>query len=407
MWKSFITRLVQVKSLPTSSHTLTYNKEVVALQTRLVSHRPKSKEQKYVNSSRNNKKSGDHWKKYSPESESRHNSFDPFYGSSDFPEEHGRVYNDKHVSGKRNRESQEKRDTNANLVEIGSSNKWNVGAGFAKEADRLRNKVKTYSDFKQNGRHSIKQDPGIRRQARAMKNHINENEFFHEELNEEVDAMKFDKLYDSHQENKKNIDELVKLKIVKQKYFKETKQNMLSWSDKEHIRYLHNTDPQQWTYEVIAEKFHIDLDVAKAVAKANWIPKKPKNINETSSTSIESYPPALVDGRLESNLPSSSSKQRMTWRQLRDAMGETEDNVNKVAEHGKKIVESETDQDLVKQYICGEIPKWSSEKSDQPQLTLEGSGNNVNVYCYDHKHGYQVFFIFIKKDLYSINLVVY
>jgi len=57
-----------------------------------------------------------------------------------------------------------------------------------------------------------------------------------EDLDNEVNVMKFDKLYDTHKEEKEAAKELLQMNIVKQKYFKEFKENTLSWSDKEHIR---------------------------------------------------------------------------------------------------------------------------------------------------------------------------
>ncbi|CAG0893959.1 unnamed protein product, partial [Darwinula stevensoni] len=49
-----------------------------------------------------------------------------------------------------------------------------------------------------------------------------------------------------------------KLKKVKKKYFAEEQElNLLTWSAKEQIRYLHHTDPQQWTPEHIAQCFPI------------------------------------------------------------------------------------------------------------------------------------------------------
>ena len=56
-----------------------------------------------------------------------------------------------------------------------------------------------------------------------------------------------------------------KLKKVEKKYFPEEQElNLLTWSAKEQIRYLHHTDPQQWTPEHIAECFPISPEGAKA-----------------------------------------------------------------------------------------------------------------------------------------------
>lgn len=46
------------------------------------------------------------------------------------------------------------------------------------------------------------------------------------------------------------------LKIVGNKYFKPDKElNLLTWSEKEQIQYLHNSDGTTWTVEKLAQCF--------------------------------------------------------------------------------------------------------------------------------------------------------
>ena len=154
---------------------------------------------------------------------------------------------------------------------IGVPSKWKVGANFEIEAASLRNKVKRYSDFskkihtyKKNYTHEdpsvkspsrqrqLKQlgddmlesrpsrgrptDPGLRRQLHLMDPFDKAEAILGEDFDNEVDVMKFEKLYDTNKEEKEAAKELLQMNIVKQKYFKEPKEDTLSWSDKEHIR---------------------------------------------------------------------------------------------------------------------------------------------------------------------------
>lgn len=55
-------------------------------------------------------------------------------------------------------------------------------------------------------------------------------------------------------------------KIVKDKYFKENMPNLLTWSEKEQIRHLATTNPDEWTPERIAESFPVTAQVAKVTS---------------------------------------------------------------------------------------------------------------------------------------------
>jgi hypothetical protein len=49
---------------------------------------------------------------------------------------------------------------------------------------------------------------------------------------------------------------MTQLKIVGHKYFRPEKElNLLTWSEKEQIRYLHNSDEDTWTVEKLSESF--------------------------------------------------------------------------------------------------------------------------------------------------------
>ena len=336
-------------------------------------------------------------KKYDmAESESRHYSFDADDGDNFRQERRVNKFKSDH-RGFAGDTPMEK--DNANLFPIGVPGKWKVGAGFVQEADRLRHKAKRNSDFRKIDK-PRQDDPGIRRQFRATKTSDDlPRTLTEEELDEEVDVNQLDKVYGDSQDRKAALKELVKLKMVKQKYFKEPKENALSWSDKEHIRFLHNSDPQHWTFEMIADHFKIDFEVAKAVAKANWIPKKSKASSEFPSIPLEtqSLVSATEEHRTEEpSTPSSHREPTMSWQELRESMGAKEDKISSVPQskidHTNLVTEdkvTDKDKDLVLQYLAGEFPsKWAN--SNRSEKITNRNENDTTNYSTEVKNKYLV-----------------
>lgn len=97
-------------------------------------------------------------------------------------------------------------------------------------------------------------DPGINLRKKVVsKNEELDDEFDFDEM--ESDFMNVHK---SHKEHVAEINaglEREKFLIVKQKYFKQSNLNFLTWHDKEQIRYLHSSDPKEWTIEKLSEGF--------------------------------------------------------------------------------------------------------------------------------------------------------
>ncbi|XP_046652466.1 neugrin-like isoform X2 [Daphnia pulicaria] len=395
MWKSVLTRLSQSRSLTTSSHNFTDYKGASFSNADF-----ERKRQRYVkkddfdypkrnDNSRDYKKNSDGYpQRYNSNSGSRHTSFNADDEDSweDRPAHKNRYSNnrDTYTSRFRSQEredyGEERNQGNANLSEIGVPSKWKVGNHFVKESDRLREiQNKCRGDFKKMASFTVKRNPGIRRQVEALGEFANQNEFAREEdFDDEVNVNKFDKMYDEAQSKKQEIKELVKMKMVKQKYFKDAVEGKtLSWSDKEHIRFLHNSDPQQWTFEMIAEHFRIEPQVAKAIATAKWIPKKTKSEELNLSNPIEIHPLAnVVEEQQEitrtSTHPSKSrmfkENQRVTLQELKKDMGVTEESIVKNNFKSTEIdLEPEdvsVDKDLVLQYLSSKSPpKWSSQES--------------------------------------------
>lgn len=100
----------------------------------------------------------------------------------------------------------------------------------------------------------VKLDPGIRKRQNALL-----------EPGEPVEEIDFDEyetdFMDVHKSHKEHVEEMkaqheqLKYHITKQKYFKEKYPNFLTWHDKEQIKYLHSSDPEEWTIEKLSEGF--------------------------------------------------------------------------------------------------------------------------------------------------------
>ena len=402
MWRSVLTRLSQSRSLTTSSYNFSEYKGVSFSNTDFERKKQKyGKSDDYDSPKRNvynrdyNKMNSGYPQRSNTHSESRHANFDADDEDvwEDRPTKHNRYSNkkDSYTSGYRSQEREEygedRRQGNANLSEIGRPSKWKVGHHFVKESDRLREiQNQCRGDFKKMAKFTVKRDPGIRRQANAIQEFSNPNEFSKEDdFDDEVNVMKFDKLYDDAQSKKSDIKELVKMKMVKQKYFKDSvEEKTLSWSDKEHIRFLHNSDPQQWTFEMIAEHFRIEPHVAKAVATAKWIPQKSKSEETSLPSPSEIYPLAKV-AEEQQEIPISSSSQfksrifkenqRVTLQELKKDMGLTNEAIIRNSSKPKTVdfepEDVSVDKDLVLQYLSGQSPsKWVSQEFNQSELKI-------------------------------------
>jgi hypothetical protein len=402
MWRSVLTRLSQSRSLTTSSYNLSEYKGESFSNTDFERKKQKyGKSDDYDSPKRNvynrdyNKMNSGYPQRSNTHSESRHANFDADDEDvwEDRPTKHNRYSNkkDSYTSGYRSQEREEygedRRQGNANLSEIGRPSKWKVGHHFVKESDRLREiQNQCRGDFKKMAKFTVKRDPGIRRQANAIQEFSNPNEFSKEDdFDDEVNVMKFDKLYDDAQSKKSDIKELVKMKMVKQKYFKDSvEEKTLSWSDKEHIRFLHNSDPQQWTFEMIAEHFRIEPHVAKAVATAKWIPQKSKSEETSLPSPSEIYPLAKV-AEEQQEIPISSSSQfksrifkenqRVTLQELKKDMGLTNEAIIRNSSKPKTVdfepEDVSVDKDLVLQYLSGQSPsKWVSQEFNQSELKI-------------------------------------
>ncbi|XP_055326521.1 uncharacterized protein LOC129580278 [Sitodiplosis mosellana] len=86
----------------------------------------------------------------------------------------------------------------------------------------------------------------------------------------------FTKLHLSHRQHETEMElqkEQLKYYTVRSKYFKSKKQpQFLTWAEKEQIRHLNKTNPDEWTPSRLAESFPAVEEVIIKVLKANWTP---------------------------------------------------------------------------------------------------------------------------------------
>ncbi|KAI5651316.1 neugrin domain-containing protein [Phthorimaea operculella] len=77
--------------------------------------------------------------------------------------------------------------------------------------------------------------------------------------------------------------------IIKEKYFKENMPNLLTWSEKEQIRHLAQTQPDEWTPERIAESFPVTVPVVKKLLKYAWKPSTKERIARHDASAMRNW----------------------------------------------------------------------------------------------------------------------
>ncbi|XP_072937849.1 uncharacterized protein [Epargyreus clarus] len=86
--------------------------------------------------------------------------------------------------------------------------------------------------------------------------------------------------------------------IIKEKYFKEYTPNLLTWSEKEQIRHLASTHPDEWTPEKIAESFPVTVAVVKKLLKFPWKPASEQRIARHDASAMRNWK-ELKEGSLD------------------------------------------------------------------------------------------------------------
>ncbi|XP_069670577.1 putative neugrin-like protein DDB_G0288135 [Periplaneta americana] len=89
----------------------------------------------------------------------------------------------------------------------------------------------------------------------------------------EYDFMDVNKMHDLHDSEGLEMKHMQQLKIVENKYFKEKKEpSLLTWSEKEQIHYLHESDEEKWTVQKLAQCFPASENTVQKILKSKWRP---------------------------------------------------------------------------------------------------------------------------------------
>lgn len=94
----------------------------------------------------------------------------------------------------------------------------------------------------------------------------------------------FSKLHLSHREHEKEMQlkrEQNKYYVIRHKYFRTERQpNFLTWAEKEQIRHLHKTEPDEWPSERLAQSFPAVEEVIIKIINSKWTPANMKRIQK-------------------------------------------------------------------------------------------------------------------------------
>ena len=95
----------------------------------------------------------------------------------------------------------------------------------------------------------------------------------------ESDLMEAHKSHKQHELEVKRQNDKIRQNIVERKYFrKDPLPNLLTYAEKEQIKYLHTADKDEWTIEKLAESFPANVETIRKVLKTHWTPLSAKRI---------------------------------------------------------------------------------------------------------------------------------
>ncbi|XP_076632671.1 uncharacterized protein LOC143347420 [Colletes latitarsis] len=104
----------------------------------------------------------------------------------------------------------------------------------------------------------------------------------------EVDFTNLDTRYEPWREEKKQ-KELLKIRMVKRKYFKEIEPSFLTLVDRDQIQKLHASNPDEWTPEKLSESFPALPETIRKILKTKWVPQSMNRAIKYDSNVIENW----------------------------------------------------------------------------------------------------------------------
>ncbi|KAK0167969.1 hypothetical protein PV327_001815 [Microctonus hyperodae] len=123
---------------------------------------------------------------------------------------------------------------------------------------------------------------------------VNENELDLYDDNDDLDSAESDfssagKSYNQHLREEKYAKELLKMRIVKRKYFNSNDPAFITWTEKQQIQSLHNADNVEWSPERLSESFPALPETINKILKAKWSPKSVEAVIRHDQSVIENW----------------------------------------------------------------------------------------------------------------------
>lgn len=145
------------------------------------------------------------------------------------------------------------------------------------------------------------QNPGVNARLRAISQEEKGLPIdFEDDIDDyELDITNVGEAFDDHEREIKMRKHTQAMKIVERKFFKKPKEpNMVFWEEKEQMRYLHKTDPEEWDRARLAESFPVSQDAVKKILRANWTPQDKERLLKYNE-SVKRNWKLLEDGKLD------------------------------------------------------------------------------------------------------------
>ncbi|XP_038221825.1 neugrin [Zerene cesonia] len=239
-------------------------------------------------------------------------------------------------------------------------------------------------------RRSVGPNPGLDERLRVFrKDGIKVEDNDAEEFIEQSESSFYNvgEAYNEHLNETLIGKHVIRHHIVKEKYFKENMPNLLTWSEKEQIRHLATTMPDEWTPQRIAESFPVTEAVVKKLLKFPWKPATEQRIARHDASAMRNWR-ELKEGSLdipeklrqhflkfsERTIPplnQSSIKIDLTQE---ENMGEFESIIKKCAAYGAK---NEHVHEGQKMQGDKANQNHETQKTDKKRLTLDELANKI------------------------------
>ncbi|XP_063709316.1 uncharacterized protein LOC134837854 [Culicoides brevitarsis] len=133
------------------------------------------------------------------------------------------------------------------------------------------------------------------------------------EFDADSDFFDMDISHKEHEREMKRHREKLPKWIVRDKYFKTTTPNFLTWAEKEQIRHLHQQDPDEWTPERLCQCFPIDMHHIGKLLKNRWTPNSAKRVEKHDAAAKENWE-KFRRGELTEKLPPKFAKHLLNFK---------------------------------------------------------------------------------------------